>query len=33
MLKSNLWEYSDAYMLVSGTIIIDGAWADDAAND
>ena len=31
MLKSNLWEYSDAYMLVS--IIIDGAGADDAAND
>ena len=33
MLKSNLWEYSDAYILVSRTIAIDGAGADDAAND
>ena len=33
MLKSSLWEYSDAYILVSGTITIDGAGEDDAAND
>ena len=33
MLKSSSWEYSDAYILVSGTITIDGAGADDAAND
>ena len=31
MLKSSLWDYSDAYILVSGTITIDGAGADDAA--
>ena len=30
MLKSNLYGYSDAYILVSGTITIDGAGADDA---
>ena len=31
MLKSRLYDYSDAYILVSGTITVDGAGADDAA--
>ena len=31
MLKSSLCDYSDAYILVSGIITIDGAGADDAA--
>ena len=31
MLKSSLYDYSDAYILVSGTITVDGAGADDAA--
>ena len=31
MLKSSLCDYSDAYILVSGTITITGAGADDAA--
>ena len=31
MLKSNLCDYSDAYILMSGTITITGAGADDAA--
>ena len=31
MVKSSLCDYSDAYILVSGTITIDGAGADDAA--
>ena len=30
MLKSSLCTYSDAYILVSGTITITGAGADDA---
>ena len=30
MLRSSLCDYSDAYMLVSGTIAITGAIADDA---
>ena len=30
MLKSSLCNYSDAYILVSGTIIITGVGADDA---
>ena len=31
MLRSSLCDYSDAYILVSGTIIITGAGADDSA--
>ena len=31
MLKSNLCDYTDAYILVKGTIIITGAGDDDAA--
>ena len=31
MLKSSLCDYSDAYILVSWTITIDGAGADDNA--
>lgn len=31
MLKSNLYDYSDAYILLKGTIIIIGARADAAA--
>ena len=31
MLRSSLCDYSDAYILVSGTIIINGAGNDDAA--
>ena len=31
MLRSSLWDYSDAYVLVSGTITITGAENDDAA--
>ena len=31
MLRSRLCDYSDAYILVSGTITITGAGADDAA--
>ena len=31
MLKSTLCDYSDAYILVSGTITVVGAGADDAA--
>ena len=31
MLKSSLCDYSDAYILVSGTITVVGARADDAA--
>ena len=31
MLRSSLCDYSDAYILVSGTITITGAGADDAA--
>ena len=31
LLKLSLCDYSDAYVLVSGTIAIDGAGADDAA--
>ena len=31
MLRSNLYDYSDAYILVSGTITINGAGNDDAA--
>ena len=30
MLKSNLCDYSDAYVLVNGTITITGAEANDA---
>ena len=30
MLKSNLCDYSDAYVLVNGTITITGAEASDA---
>ena len=29
VIRSNLWDYSDAYILVSGTIAIAGAGADD----
>ena len=29
VIRSNLWDYSDAYVLVSGTIAIAGAGADD----
>ena len=32
MLKSSLCDYSDAYILVSGTITIDGTGADDNEN-
>ena len=31
MLRSSLCDYSDAYILVSGTTIITGAGADDSA--
>ena len=31
MLRSSLCDYSDPYILVSGTIKITGAGADDAA--
>ena len=31
MLRSSLCDYSDTYILVSGTITITGAGADDAA--
>ena len=31
IIRSNLCDYSDAYILVSGTITIDGARADDNA--
>ena len=31
MIRSNLYDWSDTYMLVSGTITITGAGADDAA--
>ena len=31
IIRSNLCDYSDAYILVSGTITIDGAGADDNA--
>ena len=31
MIRSKLCDNSDAYILVSGTITINGAWADDAA--
>ena len=31
MLRSSLWDYSDAYVLVSRTITITGAENDDAA--
>ena len=31
MLKSSLWDYSDAYILVKGKIAITGAGADAAA--
>ena len=31
MLKSNLYDYSDAYILLKGTIIIIGARAEAAA--
>ena len=31
MLRSSLYDYSDAYTLVSGTITITGAWNNDAA--
>ena len=31
MLKSSLCDYSDVYILASGTITIDGAEADDNA--
>ena len=30
MLRSSLCDYRDAYIIVSGTIIIDGAGSDDA---
>ena len=30
MLRSNLCDYADAYILVKGTIIITGSWNDDA---
>ena len=29
MLGTSLWDYSDTYILVSGTITITGAWNDD----
>ena len=31
MLRSNLCDYADAYILVKGTIIITATWNDDAA--
>ena len=31
MLRSSLYDYNDAYTLVSGTITITGAWNNDAA--
>ena len=31
MIRSNLYDWSDTYMLVSGTITITGAGANDAA--
>ena len=31
MLRSNLWDYADAYIVVNGRITINGAGADDAA--
>ena len=31
MLRSSLCDYSDAYILVNGTVIITGVGADDAA--
>ena len=31
ILRSNLCDYADAYILVKGTITINGAGADDAA--
>ena len=31
MTRSNLCDYSDAYILVNGTITIDGSGDDDAA--
>ena len=31
MLRSSLYDYSDAYILASGTITITGAGADDGA--
>ena len=30
MLRSNLWDYADAYVLVKGTITITGSGNDDA---
>ena len=32
MIRSNLCDYSDAYIRVSGTTTITGAGADDPAN-
>ena len=32
MMRSNLCDYSDAYILVSGTITITGEEADDTVN-
>ena len=31
MIRSHLCDYSDAYIVLSGTIEIEGAGADDAA--
>ena len=31
MLRSNLCDYADIYILVKGTVTITGAWANDAA--
>ena len=31
MLRSSIYDYSDAYILVSGTIAITGAWNNDTA--
>ena len=33
MLRSNLCDYADAYILVKGTITITGAGDDDTQND
>ena len=33
IIRSNLCDYSDAYILVSGTISIDGAGADNNQHD
>ena len=33
MIRSNLYDYSDAYILVSGNITITGAGADDNTKD